>query len=446
MTIALREDFGKEFHWGVSTAAYQIEGAINVDGKGPSIWDHFTHKKGKIYQDQNGDYACEFYYKYCQDIRLLAELGFRNFRFSISWSRLFPNGNLKVNPIGLDFYNRVIDCCLQLDIEPWITLYHWDLPQALQEKGGWTNREILNWFEVLVSCCAQNFGDRVKYWIVLNEPMVFVGAGHFLGVHAPGLKGLRNFLPAIHHAALCQSLGGKILRSELSHAEIGTSFSCSYLESATGRGKDLKATTKMDALLNRLFLEPVLGLGYPIQDLPVLRRLENYMQPSDECELKFDFDFIGLQNYTREIVKYSFWVPFLKANLIQASRREVQTSAMGWEIYPKSIYHMLKQFSKYDIPSIIITENGLALNDEITEGSVNDSIRIQYLKGVLSYVHQAQREGVRIHGYFYWTLLDNFEWAEGYYPRFGLVYNHHHKQQRVIKDSGFWWQQFLQDS
>lgn len=201
----------------------------------------------------------------------------------------------------------------------------------------------------------------------------------------------------------------------------------------------------MDALLNRLFLEPALGLGYPLHDLPVLRRLENYMTHLMKMNLSLTSISLECRTIPREIVKYSFWVPFLRANLFQASKREVPTSAMGWEIYPESIYHMLKQFSKYDIPSIIITENGLALNDKLSDESVGDPLRIKYLKQVLKYVHQAQSEGVKIHGYFYWTFLDNFEWAEGYYPRFGLVYNHHKKQRRVIKDSGYWWQQFLQD-
>jgi len=438
-----REDFGKKFHWGVSTAAYQIEGFKDSDGKGPSIWDNFTHRKGKIYQDQNADIACEFYYRYSQDLRLLNRLGFNNFRFSLSWSRIFPQGTKTVNSKGLDFYNRVIDNCLQQGIQPWITLYHWDLPLALQDQGGWTNREILNWFEGFVSCCARNFGDRVTNWMVLNEPMVFVGAGHFLGVHAPGLKGMRNFLPSIHHAALCQSLGGRILRSELSSGRIGTTFSCSYVEPATNREKDINATSRMNALLNRLFLEPALGMGYPVDELPVLRRLENYAKADDCHNLKFDFDFIGIQNYTREVVKHSLWVPYLRANLIQAAKRKVPSSAMGWEIYPDSIYHILKQFAQYSIPSIIVTENGLALNDSNSNGAVNDPIRIRYIKDVLQNLRKAQLEGVPLDGYFYWTFLDNFEWAEGYYPRFGLVYNHHLKQRRVIKDSGYWWQEFL---
>ena len=439
-------DFGQNFHWGVSTAAYQIEGASNQDGKGLSIWDHFTHRKGKIYRDQNGDRACEFYYRYANDLQLLHQLGIRNFRFSLSWPRILPLGVAQTNAAGIDFYNRVIDTCLKLAIEPWVTLYHWDLPQALQERGGWTNRDILNWFEEYLTICIRNFGDRVRYWMVLNEPMVYTGAGHFLGVHAPGLKGLKNFLPAIHYATLCQGIGGQLIRSELSSAIIGSTFSCSYLQPASNKERDVKATHRLDALLNRLFLEPALGLGYPVEDLAVLKRLESYMQQSDEQKMAFDFDFIGIQNYTREIVKYNFWVPFIKADLMKATDRNVPISAMGWEIYPESIYHMLKKYHRYNIKSLVITENGLALSDEPTSGTVNDQIRIEYIEQILRQVLRAQQEGVPVHGYFYWTLMDNFEWAEGYYPRFGLVYNNQLKLRRVVKQSGRWWQMFLHET
>jgi beta-glucosidase len=437
-------DFGQNFHWGVSTAAYQIEGAPKEDGKGQSIWDHFTHRKGKIYRDQNGDRACEFYYRYASDLQLLYHLGIRNFRFSLSWPRILPQGVTQTNSAGIDFYNRVIDTCLKLGIEPWVTLYHWDLPQALQARGGWTNRDILNWFEEYLMICIRNFGDRVRYWMVLNEPMVYTGAGHFLGVHAPGLQGLKNFLPAIHHATLCQGIGGQMIRSELSSAIIGSTFSCSYLQPASTKERDVQATLRLDALLNRLFLEPALGLGYPVADLAVLKRLESYMLQSDEQKMVFDFDFIGIQNYTREIVKHSFWVPFIKADLMKAADRNVPVSAMGWEIYPESIYHMLKKYHRYNIKSLIITENGLALSDEPSAGTVNDQIRIEYIGQILRQVLRAQQEGVPVHGYFYWTFIDNFEWAEGYYPRFGLVYNHRLKQERMVKQSGHWWQKFLQ--
>ena len=222
-----KNDFGADFNWGVSTAAYQIEGGHNVDGKGQSIWDTFSQKKNKIFNNDNGNIACDYYKRYAEDIALIYKLNIPNHRFSISWSRILPQGIGAVNHKGIDFYNRVIDFCLEFGIEPWITLYHWDLPEALQQKGGWANREVINWFSFFVECCVKYFGDRVKHWMVLNEPMVFTGAGYFLGVHAPGKKGLSSFLAAAHHAAMCQAEGGRIIREMQRYAKVGSTFSYS---------------------------------------------------------------------------------------------------------------------------------------------------------------------------------------------------------------------------
>jgi len=224
MIAISRADFGKDFNWGVSTAAYQIEGAYQKDGKGLSIWDLFTRKKGRIANNENANIACDFYHRYANDLALMRSMHIPHYRFSLSWSRIFPAGTGPVNNAGVDFYNRVIDFCLELEITPWITLYHWDLPYELEKKGGWVNREIVNWFCEYVQFCIRHFGDRVKNWIVLNEPMAFTGAGYFLGVHAPGKKGLSNFLAAAHHASLCQAEGGRLIRSESAGFTIGSSL------------------------------------------------------------------------------------------------------------------------------------------------------------------------------------------------------------------------------
>lgn len=442
-----KDDFGDDFKWGVSTAAYQIEGAHNIDGKGLSIWDTFSQKKKKIFNNYNGNTACDFYTHYADDIALLYKLNIPNYRFSISWSRILPHGVGAVNIKGIDFYNKVIDFCLELGIEPWITLYHWDLPQELQQKGGWANREIINWFSYFVDCCIKNFGDRVKRWMILNEPMVFTGAGYFLGVHAPGKKGLSSFLAAAHHAALCQAEGGRIIKTLRSDCKVGTTFSYSHVEPyRNGKEKDLKAALKVDALLNRMFIEPLLGLGYPTKDLKILERIERFIYPHDEKKLKFDMDFIGLQNYTREIVSHAPLMPFVKAKIIKASKRNVQHTLMDWEIHPPSIYNALKQYSNYkQIKEIIVTENGAAFTDAYEEGMVNDSERVKYLQDYIAQVLLAKKEGVKVNGYFVWTLMDNFEWAEGFYPRFGLVYVDFATQQRVVKNSGRWYSQFLKN-
>jgi beta-glucosidase len=441
-----RADFGDSFIWGVATAAYQIEGAHNVDGKGLSIWDTFVQKKRKIYLNQNGNTACNFYHHYADDIALMYKLNIANYRFSLSWSRIFPTGIGAVNTKGIDFYNRVIDFCLELGIEPWVTLYHWDLPDALQQMGGWTNRNVVDWFGSYVERCVKHFGDRVKHWMVLNEPMVFTGAGYFLGVHAPGKKGLSNFLSAVHHAALCQAAGGRIIKALRSDCQVGTTFSYSHIDPfRPNHDKDFTAAKKTDALLNRLFIEPLLGMGYPTDDLKILQRIERFMFPGDEKLLAFDMDFIGLQNYTRELVCHAPLMPFVKAKIVKASKRNAPHTLMNWEIHPPAIYQALTRLSKYPgIKQIIVTENGAAFADALTEQGVEDHQRLQFLQDYIGQVLLAKQEGVNVNGYFVWTLMDNFEWAEGFYPRFGLVYVDFATQRRIVKKSGQWFSGFLQ--
>lgn len=440
-----KDAFDDDFIWGVSTAAYQIEGAHDQDKKGQSIWDVFVKKRNKIYQNHHGDIACDFYNRYTKDLYLMYSLNIRNYRFSISWSRILPNGTGEVNQEGIGFYNRLIDFSLELGITPWITLYHWDLPYALEEKGGWVNRDIKEWFGNYVSICVKHFGNRVKNWMVLNEPMVFTGAGYFLGVHAPGRKGLNNFLAATHHAALAQAHGARIIKSMQKNSNVGTTFSCSHIEPfREDKEKDVLAAKKADALLNRLFIEPLLGMGYPTKEIKILNRMEKYIKQNDENDLKFDMDFVGLQNYTREVVRHATFVPFLKAKIVSAKERKVETTAMNWEVYPESIYHVLKKFSAYpNIPRLMITENGAAFPDVVKDDQVDDPQRLMYLKNNIEQVLHAKQEGVRVNGYFVWTFLDNFEWAEGYHPRFGLVHVDFNTQKRIVKSSGNWYADFL---
>ncbi|MBL0356191.1 MAG: beta-glucosidase [Chitinophagaceae bacterium] len=442
-----KEDFGEDFKWGVSTAAYQIEGAHNSHGKGLSIWDVFSQKRRAIANNHNGNTACDFYNRYSEDILLLHKLNIPNYRFSISWSRILPHGTGAINSKGVDFYNHVIDLCLELNIEPWITLYHWDLPHELEQKGGWTNREVIHWFSYFVDCCIRQFGDRVKHWMILNEPMVFTGAGYFLGVHAPGKKGLSNFLAAAHHAALCQAEGGRIIRSVRNDCKIGTTFSYSHIEPKNNTDKNVAAAIKVDALLNRMFIEPLLGMGYPDKELAILKRMERFMQPGDEGKLAFDMDFVGLQNYTREIVGYAPFMPFVKAKIIKADKRKVERTLMNWEIYPPSIYHALKRWNEYPgVKEIVVTENGAAFSDELVNENVQDVDRVNFLQDHIEQVLKAKKEGVEVSGYFVWTFLDNFEWAEGFHPRFGLVHVDFETQKRIVKASGNWYREFIKQS
>ena len=439
-----RDLFGKDFKWGASTAAYQIEGSHDTDGKGNSIWDVFSERKGKILGGHHGKIACDFYNLYPEDIALVKKLHIPNLRYSVSWSRVLPTGTGQVNQKGMDFYDRLIDKSLENGIDPWLTLYHWDLPHALELRGGWTNRDIISWFGEYVEICAKQFGDRVKHWMVMNEPMVFTGAGYFLGIHAPGRTGLKNFLPAVHHSVLSMSEGGRILKNILPNAEVGTTFSCSYVEPYSNRQKDIEAAKRADTLINRLFIEPVLGMGYPVNDLSVLKKLYKYFHPGDEDRMAFDFDFIGIQNYTREIVKYSMFTPYLKASLVPAKNRKVPITSMGWEVYPASMYEMIRKYNAYPgIKKIYITENGAAFPDEIVDNQINDAERVLYLKQNLMQILKAREEGLNVEGYFVWTLTDNFEWAEGFHPRFGLIYVDFETQQRIIKSSGHWYSNFL---
>jgi beta-glucosidase len=441
-----KEDFGNDFAWGVSTAAYQIEGAHTADGKGPSIWDVFSQKRRKIFNNQNGNTACDYYHRYEEDIALLQQLQIRHHRFSIAWSRILPEGIGKINEKGIGYYNRVIDRCLDSGITPWVTLYHWDLPDKLQQKGGWTNREVVDWFSNYVAICINRFGDRVKQWMVLNEPMVFTGAGYFLGVHAPGKKGLSNFLAAAHHAALCQAEGGRIIRSIRADCRAGTTFSYSHIEPFRPVEKDIIAARKTDALINRMFIEPLLGMGYPLGELKVLQRIERFMKPDDEKKLAFDMDFAGIQNYTRELVVHAPFIPFVQAKIVKASLRKVDHTLMNWEVHPPSIYKALKKYGEYkNLKEIIVTENGAAFSDTCEGQTVDDPERKKFLQDHIGQVLLAKKEGVNVKGYFVWTLMDNFEWAEGFFPRFGLVYVNFDTQERIVKSSGKWYRDFLRE-
>lgn len=439
-----KKQFGKKFIWGTATAAYQIEGAYNEDGKSESVWDHFTNQKKKIKSGENGNFAVDYYNRYKTDLDLHKKMNFDAYRFSLSWTRILPDGTGKVNQKGIDFYHNVIDYCLKKGIEPWVTIYHWDLPQVLEEKGGWTNRDVINWFAEFADVCTKSYGDKVKNWMVLNEPMSFTGLGYFMGYHAPGKRGVKNFLPAAHHSTLCQAEGGRIVRNNVKDANVGTTFSCSDVEPFKEKNSHIKSAQKVEAMMNRLFLEPALGLGYPIESFPALKRIEKYFEEGDEDKMKFNFDFHGLQYYFRTVSKFSLFPPILFARDVPAEKRGVLMNSMGFEVYPEGLYHMIKFFNSYEaVKKIIITECGVCFQDTLENGNVHDKERIQYFKDVLDQVIKAKSDGLSVDGFFVWTLMDNFEWSEGFDPRFGLVYVDHESQERYIKDSGLWFEKFL---
>ncbi|MFP5041707.1 GH1 family beta-glucosidase [Parasediminibacterium sp. JCM 36343] len=439
-------DFGSDFLWGVAIAAPQNEGAYNVDGKGLSIWDTFASRNGKTKEGGKPTQACDFYYRYKDDLLLAKALGFKVFRFSIAWTRILPEGVGRTNKPGIAFYHKLIDECLELGLTPFITLYHWDLPQALEKEGGWTSHLLLKWFSRFVTVCAQEYGDKVKNWIVLNEPMGFTTLGYMLGKHAPGRLGLDNFLSAVHNATLAQAEGGRILRSEVAKAYIGTTFSCSEMMPYTNKETDIAAANRMDILLNRLFIEPALGMGYPHKEgFALLDKLHLHTKAWKYTErMKFDFDFIGIQNYFALTVKHNAIIPYIQAIEVSATKRKVPHTAMGWEINADSFNRMIKRFSAYNpAKDIIISEGGAYFKDHLVNGVINDAHRIQYFQDYLKAAYNAKHDGVNLKGYFAWTLMDNFEWSEGYKARFGLVHVDFKTQLRTIKNSGYWWRSFL---
>ena len=439
----LKADFGPNFLWGVAASSYQTEGAWNTDGKGESTWDYFSRKEGAIERGENADVAADFYHKYAEDIDLIKSMNFKIFRFSISWPRIIPNGTGEVNQKGLDFYHRVIDKCISVGIEPWPTLYHWDLPQALEAQGGWTNRKVVDWFKEYVEVVTKEFADKVKNWMVINEPLSYTGNGYMNGVFAPGEKSIKAFMSSVHHSVLCQAEGGRIIRKNVANANIGTTFVTTYVEPINQEKKNVEAAKRMDAIMNRLFVEPSLGMGYPEETVPILKKMKNLYEDGDEEKMAFDFDFIGVQYYYRTVAKKSM-MPGMKAKEVTAAERGVPHNEMDGEIYPEGLYHVLKKFSKYkNIKNLIVTENGTCVPDKLQNGRVHDVERVNYFKNHLKAILKAKREGVNVNGYFVWSPTDNFEWDKGYRTRFGLVYVNFETLERHVKDSGLWFKEFL---
>lgn len=443
-----RADFGDDFPWGVATASYQIEGAWNADGKGPSIWDTFTHRRRwplpTVRHGHHGDVACDFYHRYRDDVALTARLGFTAKRFSLSWPRILPDGTGRVNPAGLDFYSRLVDACLEHGLDPWVTLYHWDLPQALQDRGGWVNRDIVGWFGEYVDVVASRLGDRVKHWMIFNEPMSFVTLGYLVGIHAPGIRSRRQFCGSIHHVNLCQAVAARILRERVADSDVGTTHVTMPVRATGPKPGQQRAQRALDALLNRVWIEPNLGLGYPTRDCRLLEPVERFFRPGDEEAVRVDFDFVGAQYYTR-VSAPRLPIPWLGTLPNPGiSFRQYDVNAMGQTCQPDGLHEVLTRLHAYGrFPRIVVTENGTCVPDHVEGDAVHDLRRVDYYRRHLLEVLRAKRDGVPVAGYFAWSLLDNFEWAEGYDARFGLVHVDFATQRRTVKDSGRWFHGLL---
>ena len=434
MTLT-RQHFPEGFIFGTATSSYQIEGAVQEDGRGPSIWDTFCREPGRIRDGSNGDVACDHYHRYESDLDLLAELGVDAYRFSLAWPRIQPVGSGAVNEKGLDFYERLTDGLLERGIQPYATLYHWDLPQALQDVGGWTNRDVAHRFNDYARIVTERLGDRLASIATLNEPWCSSFLSYDIGEHAPGLKNRKLALAAAHHLMLGHGLAMQTMRELNKKAALGIVLNLSPAYAASLAKEDQDARQFADGYSNRWFLDPIFKGGYPADmwdafgaDIPEVR-------DGDLKIISAKNDFLGVNYYTRSFVSADG----------QAKPEGAEYTHMGWEVYPAGLTELLLRLqNEYHTPPIYITENGAAYPDERGTGStVHDPQRMAYYQSHLAAVADAARQGADVRGYFAWSMLDNFEWAWGYERRFGLFYVDYATQERVWKDSGRWYQALI---
>jgi beta-glucosidase len=434
--------FPEAFLWGAATAAYQIEGAVREDGRGESIWDRFCVTPGKVFNNESGAVACDHYHRYQEDIQLMRELGLQAYRFSIAWPRILPTGRGRVNHAGLDFYERLVDALLTANIEPFATLFHWDLPQALQDDfGGWGGRDTAKAFVDYANIVSQRLGDRVKHWITLNEPQVVAKVGYEYGVHAPGLHNPRLAWQVSHHLLLGHGMAVPVIRANSSNAQVGITLNLSSVQPATDADRDLYVAHIEDGMLNRWYIEPIFRGSYPsdIVDLLEQNNLAPQVVNGDAAIIAVPVDFLGVNNYTRNVVRQKSGAAPGTAEHVHAPGPEY--TEMGWEVYPDGLREVLVRLHQdYAVPQLYVTENGAAFPDTVSANArVRDSRRENYYRGYLTQAHTAISEGAPLAGYFAWSLMDNFEWAEGYSKRFGVIYVDYATQKRIIKDSGYWY-------
>jgi beta-glucosidase len=430
--------FPDGFLWGTATAAYQIEGAHDADGRAPSIWDTFSHTPGKVFENQNGDVTCDHYHRYREDVGIMADLGMNAYRFSISWSRVLPAGAGAVNQRGLDFYDHLVDALLQRGIRPFVTLYHWDLPQALEDRGGWGSRDTAAAFGEYAAVVGGTLGDRVKDWITLNEPLAATTEGYIFGIHAPGKTDPALAFQVSHHLNLAHGDAVRVLRAAVPKANIGITHVSVPIYAAGDSEADRAAAHRFDGFANRWYWDPTLRGAYPSDILERLGPLAPKMESGDLERISPPIDFFGHNSYSRAVVQND--PESVLTGVKQVPQVDKPRTEMGWEVYPDHLYDALVRITReYDAPDIYITENGAAYADELVNGEVNDPQRVDYLRAHVEAAHRAIEDGTRLRGYFCWSLLDNFEWSFGYSKRFGIVYVDYPTQRRVVKASGRFW-------
>jgi beta-glucosidase len=440
---ALAAIFPADFQWGVSTSAYQIEGGAKEDGRGPSIWDVFATLPGAVYRRHNGDVAADHYHRMREDVALMAELGIRSYRFSVAWPRILPEGTGLSNQGGLSFYDRLVDELLEHHIEPTLTLYHWDLPWVLHERGGWLSRTTAQAFAEYAHVVSRQLGDRVKRWITINEPFCAAYLGYGVGLHAPGLRDPQAAVVAAHHLLLAHGMAVERVRANVGEAQVGISLDLAPIYAADDRAETRLAVEKQDRFKNRWFLDPIFRGAYPESLFAEQGVAPPPIQDRDMGLIATAIDFLGVNYYSRELISGEADTPGSWRRVYPVPGSSYTT--MNWEVYPVGLSDLLLRLHREYAPlAMVITENGAAYEDEWSGSEqISDHERQQYLQRHIQEIGRAVEQGAPVRGYYFWSLLDNFEWAEGYSKRFGLIYVDYPTQQRIIKESGYWYHDFL---
>jgi len=439
--------FPEGFIWGCAASAYQTEGAWNEDGKGLSIWDTFSHTPGKVANNENGDTAIDHYHRYQEDVAVLGSLNLQTYRFSIAWTRILPEGRGKVNPAGLDFYDRLVDALLARNITPYVCLYHCDLPQALQDQGGWLNRDTTSAFAEYAGVVAERLSDRVEMWLPHNEPWVTAFVGHGLGSQAPGKKNMVAAMKVLHHVLLSHGLAVEAIRAAAKRpVKVGAALNLSPMYPFSDDPGDARAARQFDAFLNRSTLDPLLKGSTPFQENALLNWLAGSVIKAGDLEKIKQLDFLGVNYYSRGLVKHSWWMPVLGEMVEKVPGSEYSEM---WEIYPQGLHKLLTRIWQDYRPTcdLLVTENGVPVPDAVApDGCIHDERRVRYLSGHLAQVRRAMDDGVPVKGYFVWSAFDNFEWEHGYGPRFGLVHVDYKTLERTVKDSGKWFAEVIRQN
>jgi beta-glucosidase len=448
--------FPPEFLWGCATSAYQIEGAVAEDGRGPSIWDTFSHLPDRVHNQDHGDRAADHYHRYDEDVRLMAELGLRVYRFSVAWPRVQPRGRGPANQRGLDFYRRLVDRLLDAGIEPWLTLYHWDLPQALEDDGGWPERDTAERFADYAQVVYGALGDRVRYWTTLNEPFCASLLGYGSGRHAPGRRDGAAAIRAAHHLLLGHGMAVRAMRAMAPDNQLGVTLNLYPVRPFSASADDAEAARRVDGIQNRLFVDPILLGSYPADVLADLEPVSGlgHLRQGDEALIAAPIDVLGINYYQPHVVSAlppgiggdpDFEAQFPGLSGVRVVQQDGPRTANGWSVDAGGLLEVLTWLQRsYPPVPLVVTENGAAFDDYANpEGEVHDPERIGFLEGHFRAAHAALAQGVDLRGYFVWSLLDNFEWAEGYSKRFGLVYVDFPTQRRVLKDSAHWYREVI---